>query len=77
MLEKMIAAALRNRLLVVLLFLVAFGGGLWALVNLPVDAFPDMADEGEVALIAGDVASRLGDAIMELTARRAQKRSAE
>jgi len=41
MLEKMIAAALRNRLLVVLLFLVAFGAGLWALVNLPVDAFPD------------------------------------
>jgi ADP-dependent NAD(P)H-hydrate dehydratase / NAD(P)H-hydrate epimerase len=35
------------------------------------------ADEGDVALIAGDVASRLGDAIMELTARRAQKRSAE
>ncbi|ALC17629.1 heavy metal efflux pump, CzcA family [Desulfuromonas soudanensis] len=41
MLEKMIAAALRNRLLVVLLFLVAFAAGLWALVNLPVDAFPD------------------------------------
>jgi hydroxyethylthiazole kinase-like uncharacterized protein yjeF len=32
------------------------------------------ADEGEVALIAGDVASRLGDALMELTARR-RKRS--
>jgi hydroxyethylthiazole kinase-like uncharacterized protein yjeF len=35
------------------------------------------ADEGDVALIAGDVASRLGDAVMELTARRRQKRSAE
>lgn len=35
------------------------------------------ADEGEVALIAGDVASRLGDALMELTARRRVKRSAE
>jgi hydroxyethylthiazole kinase-like uncharacterized protein yjeF len=35
------------------------------------------ADEGEVALIAGDVASRLGDALMELTARRRQKRPAE
>jgi NAD(P)H-hydrate epimerase len=35
------------------------------------------ADEGEVALIAGDLASRLGDAIMELTARRRQKRPAE
>jgi NAD(P)H-hydrate epimerase len=35
------------------------------------------ADEGEVGLIAGDLASRLGDAIMELTARRRQKRQAE
>jgi len=41
MLEKMIAAALRNRLVVVLLFLVAFGAGLWSLLRLPVDAFPD------------------------------------
>jgi ADP-dependent NAD(P)H-hydrate dehydratase / NAD(P)H-hydrate epimerase len=31
------------------------------------------ADEGEVALIAGDVASRLGDALMELTARRRKR----
>ena len=30
------------------------------------------ADEGEVALVAGDIASRLGDAVLELTAR--QKR---
>ncbi|MFO7982704.1 MAG: CusA/CzcA family heavy metal efflux RND transporter [Desulfuromonadales bacterium] len=41
MLEKMIEVALRNRLLVVLLFLVAFGAGLWGLLRLPVDAFPD------------------------------------
>ena len=32
------------------------------------------ADEGEVALIAGDVAARLGDAVLELTARRRHKR---
>jgi len=32
------------------------------------------ADEGEVAMIAGDVAARLGDAILELTARRKPKR---
>jgi ADP-dependent NAD(P)H-hydrate dehydratase / NAD(P)H-hydrate epimerase len=32
------------------------------------------ADEGDVSLIAGDVAARLGDAILELTARRRQKR---
>jgi NAD(P)H-hydrate epimerase len=28
------------------------------------------ADEGEVALIATDIAARLGDAVLELTARR-------
>ena len=31
------------------------------------------ADEGEVSLVAGDVAARLGDAVLELTARRRQK----
>jgi len=35
------------------------------------------ADEGDVALVAGDVAARLGDAVMELTARRRPKRTAE
>jgi hydroxyethylthiazole kinase-like uncharacterized protein yjeF len=34
------------------------------------------ADEGEVSLVAGDVASRIGDALLELTARRTQKRDA-
>jgi NAD(P)H-hydrate epimerase len=34
------------------------------------------ADEGDVALIAGDVASHLGDAVLELTARRRNKRAA-
>ncbi len=35
------------------------------------------ADEGEVSLVAGDILDRLGDAIMELTARRRVKRPAE
>jgi hydroxyethylthiazole kinase-like uncharacterized protein yjeF len=35
------------------------------------------ADEGDVALVAGDLAARLGDAVMELTARRRPKRPAE
>ena len=35
------------------------------------------ADEGDVALVAGDIAARLGDAVMELTARRRPKRPAE
>ncbi|MDF1581249.1 MAG: CusA/CzcA family heavy metal efflux RND transporter [Desulfuromonadales bacterium] len=41
MLEKLIAVALRNRLLVILSFAVAFAAGLWGLLRLPVDAFPD------------------------------------
>jgi NAD(P)H-hydrate repair Nnr-like enzyme with NAD(P)H-hydrate dehydratase domain len=28
------------------------------------------ADEGEVAMVAGDLIARLGDAVLELTARR-------
>jgi NAD(P)H-hydrate epimerase len=35
------------------------------------------ADEGDVALVASDIAARLGDAVMELTARRRPKQSAE
>ena len=35
------------------------------------------ADEGDVALVAGDIATRLGDAVMELTAKRRPKRSPE
>ncbi len=31
------------------------------------------ADEGDVALVAGDIAARLGDAVLELTARRTRK----
>jgi cobalt-zinc-cadmium resistance protein CzcA len=41
MFEHLIRFALRNRLLVVLLFCVTFAVGGWALLNLPVDAFPD------------------------------------
>ncbi|MDH3997727.1 MAG: CusA/CzcA family heavy metal efflux RND transporter [Desulfuromonadales bacterium] len=41
MLEKLIAVALRNRLVVTLAFAVAFAAGLWSLLSLPVDAFPD------------------------------------
>jgi NAD(P)H-hydrate epimerase len=35
------------------------------------------ADEGEVALLPSDIAARLGDAVLELTARRRVKRQAE
>ena len=41
MLSKLIEFALKNRLLVLLLFLVVCTLGLWRLTMLPVDAFPD------------------------------------
>lgn len=41
MLDKLITAILHNRLVVGLLFAVAFAAGTLALLNLPVDAFPD------------------------------------
>ncbi len=41
MLERLIESALKNRLLVALLFAAALATGLWALLGLPIDAFPD------------------------------------
>lgn len=41
MLEKIVEFSLKNRLLVVLLFGVLFGVGIWTLLRIPVDAFPD------------------------------------
>ncbi|MBX3177473.1 MAG: efflux RND transporter permease subunit [Candidatus Hydrogenedentes bacterium] len=41
MLHRLIALALENRGLVLLLFLLAAGFGVWRLTNLPIDAFPD------------------------------------
>ncbi len=41
MFERLIDFTLKNRLLVVLLFVVTCAGGGWALARLPVDAFPD------------------------------------
>ena len=41
MLERLIDIVLRNRLLTVLLFTATLAAGAWALLRLPVDAFPD------------------------------------
>ena len=41
MLHRLIEAALQNRLLVLLLFAVIGGVGVWRLTDLPIDAFPD------------------------------------
>jgi cobalt-zinc-cadmium resistance protein CzcA len=41
MFERLIEFSLKNRLLVVLLFVVTFAAGAWSLTRLPIDAFPD------------------------------------
>ncbi|MCH8243254.1 MAG: efflux RND transporter permease subunit, partial [Planctomycetes bacterium] len=41
MLDRLVEIALRNRLLVLLLFALGLGLGAWRLLSLPVDAFPD------------------------------------
>jgi len=41
MLHRLIETALQNRLLVLLLFAVICGAGMWRLTDLPIDAFPD------------------------------------
>ncbi|HEX9874702.1 MAG TPA: CusA/CzcA family heavy metal efflux RND transporter [Deferrimonas sp.] len=41
MFERLIEFSLKNRLLVVLLFVVTFAVGAWSLLHLPIDAFPD------------------------------------
>ncbi len=44
MLDKIIEASVRNRLLVVVFTLIAGLGGVYALLNTPVDAIPDLSD---------------------------------
>jgi Cu(I)/Ag(I) efflux system membrane protein CusA/SilA len=44
MIDWLIEAALRNRLLVVAAFLLLGGWGYWALLTTPIDAIPDLSD---------------------------------
>ncbi len=44
MLEKIIAWSIKNKILVVLLTLLAIGFGVYALLNTPLDALPDLSD---------------------------------
>lgn len=50
MLRSLVATALSYRLLVLLLAAVTAGLGIWAFVNLPVDAYPNIA-QTQVKLI--------------------------
>src|SRR5438034_11282794 len=44
MIERIIAASVRNRFLVFLFTLFAIGAGIWALKQTPLDAIPDLSD---------------------------------
>ena len=43
MLARLVALALSQRLLVILLAGMLVGGGIWAVRSLPIDAFPDIS----------------------------------
>ena len=44
MIDKLIELSLKNRLLIVLLYLGLAGWGYWALLRTPVDAIPDLSE---------------------------------
>jgi Cu(I)/Ag(I) efflux system membrane protein CusA/SilA len=44
MIEKIIAASVHNKTLVIILIAAAVVGGLWAVRNIPLDAIPDLSD---------------------------------
>ncbi len=44
MIEKLIALCVRNKFLTVAVVAACFGGGLWALKRIPLDALPDLSD---------------------------------
>ncbi|MFO7768054.1 MAG: CusA/CzcA family heavy metal efflux RND transporter [bacterium] len=44
MIERLIEASVRNRLVVLILFALGIGWGVWALQNTPLDAIPDLSD---------------------------------
>ena len=41
---KLIEWSINNKYMVILLTLALIGGGIWAVFNTPVDAFPDLSD---------------------------------
>ncbi len=44
MIEKIIEASIRNRLIVLMIFALGIGWGVWAMQNTPLDAIPDLSD---------------------------------
>ena len=44
MIEKIIDYCARNKFIVILVYLVIIGWGIWAVVNTPLDAIPDLSE---------------------------------
>ena len=44
MIEKIIAASVRNKVLVIIITGAVVVGGVWATLNIPLDAIPDLSD---------------------------------
>ena len=44
MIEKIIAGSIRNKMMVIILTGAVVAGGLWATLNIPLDAIPDLSD---------------------------------
>ncbi|MGD8376826.1 MAG: efflux RND transporter permease subunit, partial [Acidobacteriota bacterium] len=44
MIEKIIAASVRNKLMVLILMGAVVAGGVWAMLHIPLDAIPDLSD---------------------------------
>ena len=44
MIEKIIAGSVRNKMLVIIMTSAVVAGGVWATLNIPLDAIPDLSD---------------------------------
>ena len=44
MIEKIIAGSVRNKMLVIIMTAAVVAGGVWATLNIPLDAIPDLSD---------------------------------
>ncbi|MGE5498475.1 MAG: efflux RND transporter permease subunit, partial [Syntrophothermus sp.] len=44
MIEKLIEWSAKNRFIVILIYLIVIGFGIYSVVNLPVDAIPDLSE---------------------------------
>ena len=51
MINKVIEYSLRNKFVVLTLFLLIIGWGYWALTNTPIDAIPDIGENQQIVFV--------------------------